>query len=110
MSHILTTIAYVAGSAVTIIVTGGIAVPAWLIPALTGVGVVAGHLATSPTDQKTVDSVKLTSSITESPAVPFDATAIAALVASAQAAGQAAQTAEHMKFLATPAGGGKATT
>lgn len=99
MSRVLTTIAYVAGAAVTIIMTGGIAVPAWVVPALTGVGVVAGHLATSPSDQKVVDTAKLVSSISSPSSPPPDISALAGIVAAAQAAGKAADIASHQKFV-----------
>lgn len=106
MSRILTTISYCTVVAVTIIATGGIAVPAWLVPALSGLGAIAGHLATSPVDQTTVDVAKLTSSISASTATTPDPISIAAIVQAAQVAGQAALTAEHQAFLKTPAGGG----
>jgi len=49
-NQFFTAIAYGAGIAVTVITTGGIAAPAWLIPTLTGVGVISGKMAASHSD------------------------------------------------------------
>lgn len=48
LSKILAGIGYATAVAITVIVSGGIALPAWIVPALAGAGAVAGHMAQSP--------------------------------------------------------------
>jgi len=55
-STIMRYVSYAAGAAATIIVTGGLAAPAWVIAALGVTATVGGNLAASHLDSVNVDA------------------------------------------------------